>query len=206
MAGRDGCGLDLAGCGHPALRTGSKARRRGGYQPPEQAADFHCTPAERCRAACPHAAADGFRYLQAWRFRGVRFGRLLAAPTVCAFGDSAFEVGTERADVGIGPYGVRSTEVLLMPVPSGPMWASAPTVCVWRWCIRRGGAHGRIYNPPLRPYLRFPCNRGGLEPPTRSITRPQAAQNGAVSLRSNRPKKYEARLLRRVGLRRIIEV
>ena len=49
----------------------------------------------------------GFRYLQAWRFRGVRSGRLLAAPTVCAFGDSAFEVGTERADVGIGPYGVR---------------------------------------------------------------------------------------------------
>ena len=29
---------------------------------------------------------------------------------------------------------------------------------------------------------------------------------GAVSLRSNMPKKYEARLLRRVGLRRIIEV
>ena len=35
----------------------------------------------------------------------VRSGRLLAAPTVCAFGDSTFEVGTERADVGIGPYG-----------------------------------------------------------------------------------------------------
>ena len=38
---------------------------------------------------------------------GVRSGRLLAAPTVCAFGDSAFDAGTERADVGIGPYGVR---------------------------------------------------------------------------------------------------
>ena len=36
--------------------------------------------------------------------------------------------------------------------------------------------------------------------------RHQGIKKGAVSLRSNRPKKYEARLLRRVGLRRIIEV
>ena len=53
----------------------------------------------------------GFRYLQAWRFRGLRFGRLLAAPTVCAFDGGAFDAGTERADVGIGPYGVRSAMV-----------------------------------------------------------------------------------------------
>ena len=32
-------------------------------------------------------------------------------PTVCAFGDGAYDVGTERADVGIGPYGVRSAMV-----------------------------------------------------------------------------------------------
>ena len=31
--------------------------------------------------------------------------------TVCAFGDGAFDVDTERADVGIGPYGVRSAGV-----------------------------------------------------------------------------------------------
>ena len=38
---------------------------------------------------------------------GMRSGRLLAAPTVGAFDGGAFDAGTERADVGIGPYGVR---------------------------------------------------------------------------------------------------
>ena len=28
----------------------------------------------------------------------------MRAPTVCAFDDGAFDVDTERADVGIGPY------------------------------------------------------------------------------------------------------
>ena len=42
---------------------------------------------------------------------GVRSGRLLAAPTAGAVGDGAFDAGTERADVGIGPYGVRSAVV-----------------------------------------------------------------------------------------------
>ena len=28
----------------------------------------------------------------------------MRAPTVCAFGDGAFDVDPERADVGIGPY------------------------------------------------------------------------------------------------------
>ena len=31
-------------------------------------------------------------------------GRAMRAPTVCAFDDGAFDVDTERADVGIGPY------------------------------------------------------------------------------------------------------
>ena len=35
----------------------------------------------------------------------------MRAPTVCVFGDGAFDAGTERADVGIGPYGVRSAGV-----------------------------------------------------------------------------------------------
>ena len=54
--------------------------------------------------------------------------------TVCAFGDGAFDVDTERADVGIGPYGVRSAGVR---------------------------AHGRIYNPPLRTRF-WSSRRGGL--------------------------------------------
>ena len=87
--------------------------------------------------------------------------------------------GTQRARFGriYNPplrY-VRSARVLLMPVPGGPMWASAPTECLRRWCVRRDcrGAlymrpaqlpqppgpgtqrarFGRIYNPPLR-YVR----------------------------------------------------
>ena len=35
----------------------------------------------------------------------------MRAPTVGAFGDGAFDVDTERADVGIGPYGVLSAMV-----------------------------------------------------------------------------------------------
>ena len=31
-------------------------------------------------------------------------GRAMRAPTMCAFGDGAFDVDPERADVGIGPY------------------------------------------------------------------------------------------------------
>ena len=38
-------------------------------------------------------------------------GRAMRAPTGCAFGDGAFVVDTGRADVGIGPYGVRSSMV-----------------------------------------------------------------------------------------------
>ena len=34
-----------------------------------------------------------------------------SAPTAGAVGDGAFDAGTERADVGIGPYGVRSAVV-----------------------------------------------------------------------------------------------
>ena len=72
--------------------------------------------------------------------------------------------------------GARSAMALTMPVPIGPMWASAPTVCVRRWCLRyryRAGRcghrplrcvrpamvhlarrHGQIDNPPLRSRLR----------------------------------------------------
>ena len=185
----------------------------------------------------------------------IRSGRTMRAPTGCAFGDGAFDVDTGRADVGIGPYGVRSSMVhpthrcaradiksaptdpppgflvgaacmaartgsrlppgfdgflrrgrcphrpawfrvqgspstapspvhavgadyisaqdrvhrpspvyfksvpdarcaplrgvrsamvLLMSIPGGPMWASAPTECGRRWCIRHTGARGRI--------------------------------------------------------------
>ena len=35
----------------------------------------------------------------------------MRAPTMCAFGDGAFDVDPERADVGIGPYGVRTAMV-----------------------------------------------------------------------------------------------
>ena len=35
----------------------------------------------------------------------------MRAPTTGAFGDGAFDVGTVRADVGIGPYGVCSAMV-----------------------------------------------------------------------------------------------
>ena len=35
----------------------------------------------------------------------------MRAPAMCAFGDGAFDVDPERADVGIGPYGVRSAMV-----------------------------------------------------------------------------------------------
>ena len=38
-------------------------------------------------------------------------GRAMRAPTGCAFGDGVFDVDTERADVGIGPYGVPSARV-----------------------------------------------------------------------------------------------
>ena len=38
-------------------------------------------------------------------------GRAMRAPTMCAFGDGAFDVDPERADVGIGPYGVRTAMV-----------------------------------------------------------------------------------------------
>ena len=31
-------------------------------------------------------------------------GRVMRAPAMCAFGDGAFDVDPERADVGIGPY------------------------------------------------------------------------------------------------------
>ena len=49
-----------------------------------------------------------------------------SVPTVCAVDDGAYDIGTERADVGIGPYGV----------------------CGRRWCIWRGGM-GRY---TIRPY------------------------------------------------------
>ena len=35
----------------------------------------------------------------------------MRAPTMGTVGDGAFDVDTERADVGIGPYGVRSAMV-----------------------------------------------------------------------------------------------
>ena len=35
----------------------------------------------------------------------------MRAPTMGMVGDGAFDVDTERADVGIGPYGVRSAMV-----------------------------------------------------------------------------------------------
>ena len=62
----------LAGCGHPALRTKSMARRRGGYQPPEQALDSRRIPAERRGRAALMAGLA---------VPAVRSGRLLAAPT-----------------------------------------------------------------------------------------------------------------------------
>ena len=35
----------------------------------------------------------------------------MRAPTMGTVGDGAFDVDTERADVGIGPYGVRSAKM-----------------------------------------------------------------------------------------------
>ena len=59
----------LAGCGHPALRAGPNVRRRGGYQPPDQASGSRRTPAKRRRAACPHAAMPVPRCLRTLWFR-----------------------------------------------------------------------------------------------------------------------------------------
>ena len=62
-----------------------------------------------------------------------------ARPTTGAFGDGAFDAGTERADVGIGPYGVRSAMVR----PTRPCGT--------------GGYKIRPYGPASRP-----SRRGGL--------------------------------------------
>ena len=90
--------------------------------------------ADRCgrRAACPHAAetrcivvatpvvAGTLRrgvgtppYGLCVRRRYIRHGGTggYARPYDGAFGDGAYDVGTERADVGIDPYGVRSATV-----------------------------------------------------------------------------------------------
>ena len=56
---------------------------------------------------------------------------------------------------------VRSAVVLLMSIPSGPMWASAPTGCGRRWCVRRGGAARAAMKAAPTPRFLF-SRRGGL--------------------------------------------
>ena len=69
-------------------------------------------------------------------------GRAMRAPTVCAFDDGAFDVDTERADVGIGPYD-----------GSGR-----------RGCVRRGGAaRAAPTEPGTGPFpAKFPLTELGL--------------------------------------------
>ena len=57
----DSGGAVRAADSRPYDGKGSGCTRRGGYQPPEKATDSRRTPAERCRAACPHAAMTGLR-------------------------------------------------------------------------------------------------------------------------------------------------
>ena len=74
------------GSGQSVDRTVPHPRRRGG---------FYIRPE-------PGTSSTGPMYI------APAFGRAL---TGCAFADGAFVVDTERADVGIGPYGARSAMV-----------------------------------------------------------------------------------------------
>ena len=56
---------------------------------------------------------------------------------------------------------VRSAVVLLTSIPSGPMWASAPTGCGRRWCVRRSGAARAAMKAAPTPRFSF-SRRGGL--------------------------------------------
>ena len=150
-------------------------------------------PARFCVQGSPPTAAGVGRHAHMppkpgalwWRprwLRGPCGGVWAPRPTVYAF-DGGTSDTAARADMR-APTMARSVMVLMMSVPSGPMWASAPTECVRRRCVR-----GRIYNPPLRPRSR-PSRGGGpgewpegQEKPAWAVAfyTPQAAQNGRVA-------------------------
>ena len=92
----------------PWCPRGGGAKRRRGSEPAETGAD---NPSVTLRVTAPFTQ-----------------GSLPSqASGLVAFGDGAYDVGTERADVGIGPYGVHSATV--HPTRRCP-WAdikSAPT-------------------------------------------------------------------------------
>ena len=120
----------------------------------------------RRRAACPHAAMTRYVVFQAlvaaggWvRTRDARpyggCGRRGCSADYHRRGGLYIRPGpgastkpcvyrTRFRTRNARPYGVRSAMALLMSIPNGPMWASAPTECGRRWCIRHTGARGRI--------------------------------------------------------------
>ena len=75
-------GADAPGPPASACKAVRRPRRRGG---------LYIRPKPGASTTGPGYSAPGS-------------GRAMRAPTVCAFDDGAFDVDTERADVGIGPY------------------------------------------------------------------------------------------------------
>ena len=76
--------------------------------PPSQGCDIVLPSIGRCNAKIP----PGTGYIDHRpSFIAPGSGRAMRAPTMCAFGDGAFDVDPVGADVGIGPYGVRTAMV-----------------------------------------------------------------------------------------------